>query len=112
MLGAATLALGGAVAIAQNGYQGQYDNQHWGHGPQGYTESFPEQGGPQIGARQGWQAGFQQGQSDREHGHSFRPTDVDAYKHIPHTPSGYSGDQFKNEYRQGFVKGYSKGYGR
>ncbi len=112
MMGAALLALAGTVAVAQNGYQGQYDNQHWGRGPQGYADNFPEQGGPQLGARQGWQAGFDQGQSDRQHGHSFRPTNVDAYKHVPDSPHDYPRNQFKDEYRQGFVKGYSRGYGR
>ena len=116
------LAFGGTAAFAQNGYgnqggyQGgngsQYDNDHWGRGPQGYANDYPEQGGPQFGARQGWQEGFRMGESDRQHGHSFRPTQLDEYKHIPSTPRGVNHDQFKNDYREGFVKGYSRGYGR
>ncbi len=120
-LAAALLTFGGTAALAQNGYGngggypgngGQYDNDHWGRGPQGYSNDYPEQGGPQYGARQGWQEGLRMGQSDRQHGHSFRPTQLDEYKHIPDSPRGYNKDQFKNDYRQGFVKGYSRGYGR
>ena len=119
---AVSAALSGSMAIAQygpprdgdrGGYQGQYDDQHWGHGPDGYADAYNEQGGrPMMGARQGWVAGMAQGQSDREHGHSYRPTHVDTFKHVPESPEGYSRDQFKQEYRDAFVKGYSRGYGR
>ena len=118
--GAATLALGSALAVAQYGpgqnqgqYQGGYDDQHWGHGPQGYSDQYHEQQGhPMLGARQGWVAGQAQGESDRQRGHSFRPTQVDTYKHVPRSPDGYPRDQFKNEYRDAFVRGYGHGYGR
>lgn len=107
---AAAFALAGAMAFAQNG---QYDDQHWGNGPNGYGDAYHEQQGrPMYGARQGWTAGFAQGQADKEHGHSFRPTQVNTYKHVPDSPQGYPRDQFKQEYRDAFVKGYSHGYGR
>ncbi len=94
-------------------YQGPYDDQHWGRGPQGYSDNYHEQQGrPMYGARQGWAAGMAQGESDRQHGHSFRPTKVDTYKNVPSSPSGYSRDQFKQEYRDAFVKGYQRGYGQ
>ncbi len=104
------LALGGSIAIAQ---PPQYDDQHWGHGPDGYADAYHEDPGhPMMGARQGWAAGLAQGQSDRDHHHSFRPTNVDTYKHVPDSPGGYPRDRFKQEYREAFVKGYSHGYGR
>ena len=95
-------AVGGAVAVAQ-------------YGPppgDGYGQYYHEQGRPMVGARMGWQAGFAQGRSDREHGHSFRPTHTDQFKHIPEAPEGYPHDRFKHEYRDAFVRGYSHGYGR
>ena len=106
----ATAALGSTLAVAQYG-PGQYDDQHWGNGPAGYADNYHEQQGhPMLGARQGWAAGQAQGQSDREHGHSNRPTQVDTYKHISDSPGGYPRDQFKQEYRDAFVKGYERGY--
>ncbi len=113
---AATFALGSALAVAQYGpaqYQGGYDDQHWGRGPEGYGDQYHEQQGrPMLGARQGWVAGQAQGESDRQQGHSFRPTHVDTFKHVPRSPDGYPRDQFKNEYRDAFVRGYQHGYGR
>ncbi len=107
---AATAVLGSAMAMALP--QGQYDDQHWGHGPDGYADQYHEQQGrPMLGARQGWLAGQAQGESDREHGHSNRPTHVDTYKHVPDSPQGYPRDQFKNEYRDAFIKGYEHAYG-
>ena len=97
-------ALAGGAAVAQQ------------YGPppgNGYDQSFHEQPNhPMVGARMGWQAGFAQGQSDREHGHSYRPTHTDQYKDVPDAPEGYPHDVFKNEYRRGFMKGYAHGYGR
>ncbi len=111
VMGAALLSAGGSLAVAQ--YQGQYDDQHWGRGPQGYSDYYHEEPGrPMMGARQGWSAGLAQGQDDREHGHSYRPTHVDTFKHVPDSPGGYPRDRFKQEYRDAFVKGYSRGYGR
>jgi hypothetical protein len=64
-----------------------------------------------LGARQGWAAGVAQGQSDQQQGHSYRPTHVDTFRHVPDSPGGYPRDQFKQEYRDAFVKGYGRGYG-
>ncbi len=112
---AAFITLSAGMALAQNGYgnHGQYDDQHWGHGPDGYADAYHEQDGrPMLGARQGWAAGQAQGQSDRQQGHSYRPTHVDTFKHVPDSPGGYPRDQFKQEYRDAFMKGYARGYGR
>ncbi len=63
-------------------------------------------------ARQGYSAGFSQGESDfREH-HSYRPTKVDTYKHVPESPKDFNRDDFKRAYREAFERGYAKGYGR
>jgi len=114
--GAATFTLGSALAVAQYGpgqYRGGYDDQHRDRSPQSYSDQYHEQGDrPTLSAQQGWVAGQAQGESDREQGHSFRPTQVDTFKHVPRSPDGYPRDQFKNEYRDAFVHGYQRGYGR
>ncbi len=106
--GLAVLLLSGTAAFAQYGQYRQY-----GPPQEGYGSYYREQGNrPLLGARQGWIAGLAQGQSDREYGHSFRPTKVNTYKHVPDAPQGYPRDAFKNEYRDAVIKGYSHGYGR
>jgi hypothetical protein len=97
LLGAALLA---PAALAQ-----------YGPPPEGYGQYYHEQQGhPMFGARQGWAAGIAQGQSDRQQGHSNRPTHVDTYRHVPRSPDGYPRDQFAHEYRDAFVRGYERGY--
>ncbi len=106
------LAVSATAAVAQYG-GGSYGDGQWGRGPDGYADQYhEEQGRPLLGARQGWIAGVAQGQSDRQYGHSFRPTHDGTYKHVPDSPHGYPRDEFKNEYRDAFVKGYAHGYGR
>ncbi len=51
------------------------------------------------------------GVSDRRTGHSFRPTHLDEYKHVPDSPPGVPRDEFKHFYREAFVRGYQRGYG-
>ncbi len=115
----AVLALGGTLAAAQYGPRygpptgpppGQWDDAHWGNGPQGYGEYYQEQGRPNYGARRGYSIGFDMGVSDRRTGHSFRPTHLDEYKHVPYAP-GVPRDEFKHFYREAFVRGYQRGYG-
>ena len=100
---AGAVAMTGAIAVAQ-------------YGPppgNGYDQYYHERDGHAMaGARMGWQAGFAQGQSDREHGHSYRPTHTDQYKDVPEAPENYPHDQFKHAYREAGVKGYAHGYGR
>lgn len=96
----AFLLLGGSavIASAQYGpgyrYQQQYDS-------------------PDNAAHWGFQDGFNDGSHDRVTGHSFRPTHDSNYKHAPeygHPP--IPRDEYKNLYREAYVRGYEKGYGR
>ena len=123
---AAMLALGSTLAVAQYGpqygpppgpqygpppQQQQWDDAHWGNGPQGYAEYYQEQGRPNFGARRGYSVGYEMGVSDRRTGHSYRPTHLDEFKHVPGTPYGVPRDEFKHFYREAFVRGYQRGYG-
>ncbi len=116
----AVLAFAGVLTASQAllaqgpsawGPQDRYDERTW-NAPRGYNDYYHENGNPNMAARQGYAAGFAQGESDfREH-HSFRPTHVDTYKHVPESPQGFNRDDFKRTYRESFERGYSKGYGR
>ena len=96
----AFLLLGGSavIASAQYGpgyrYQQQYDS-------------------PDNAGHWGYQDGYNDGSHDRATGHSFRPAHDAAYKHAPeygHPP--INRDEYKNIYREAYVRGYEKGYGR
>ena len=80
----------------------------------GATRYLPQQNeSPDYAAHWGYQDGFADGSHDRATGHSFRPTHDSAYKHAPeygHPPIGR--DEYKNIYREAYVHGYEKGYGR
>ena len=53
------------------------------------------------------------GSHDRATGHSFRPTHDGAYKHAPeYGHPEIRRDEYKNIYREAYVRGYQKGYGR
>jgi len=96
------LILGGGAAMASAQY-----------GP-GYNSAYREQSDPSdYAAHWGYQDGFADGSHDRTTGHSFRPTHDGAYKHAPeygHPP--INRDEYKNIYREAYVRGYEKGYGR
>jgi hypothetical protein len=96
------LLLGGSAAIAS----AQYSS--------GYGASYQQQSeSPDYAAHWGYQDGFSDGSHDRATGHSFRPTHDSAYKHAPeygHPP--IRRDEYKNIYREAYVRGYEKGYGR
>jgi hypothetical protein len=77
--------------------------------PRGYVMAYPENGTPNMVARQGYAAGFNQGQADVARGQTFRPTENKAYAHAK-IPKGMDKDQFKTEFREAFVKGYTNGY--
>lgn len=98
----AFLLLGGSAAIASAQY-----------GP-GYGSTYQQQyESPDYAAHWGYQDGFADGSHDRATGHSFRPTHDGAYKHAPeygHPP--IRRDEYKNIYREAYVRGYEKGYGR
>jgi len=66
-------------------------------------------------ARFGNQDGLEAGQRDRSDGHSYRPTEWESYKDADHGMSSSNGyrdsEDYKQEYRQAFMNGYSQGYG-
>jgi hypothetical protein len=84
------------------------DSSNW-QAPRGYDEAYPESGTPNMVARQGYFAGFNQGQADVSRGQAFRPTENKAYAHAK-IPKGMDKDQFKTEFRESFVKGYTTGF--
>ena len=84
------------------------DSSDW-HAPRGYDEAYPESGTPNMVARQGYAAGFTQGEADASRGKKFKPTESDAYEHA-HIPKGMNKDEFKQQFRASFVKGYTNGY--
>jgi hypothetical protein len=77
--------------------------------PRGYDEAYPENGTPNMVARQGYAAGFNQGEADASRGKKFQPTESDAYEHAQ-IPKGMNHDEFKQSFREAFVKGYTNGY--
>jgi hypothetical protein len=85
-----------------------YDSPEW-QAPRGYDQAYPESGKPNMVARQGYAAGFNQGQADASRGKKFKPTESDAYDHAK-IPEGMNKDSFKQEFREAFVKGYTSGY--
>ena len=84
------------------------DSASWS-APRGYDLAYPENGTANMVARQGYAAGFNQGQADVSRGQSFRPTENKAYAHAK-IPKGMDKDQFKTEFREAFVKGYTNAY--
>ena len=85
-----------------------YDSPNW-QAPRGYDTAYPESGTPNMVARQGYAAGFSQGQADAGRGKDFKPTESAAYEHAK-IPKGMDKDQFKEQFRDSFVKGYSNGF--
>jgi hypothetical protein len=77
--------------------------------PRGYDAAYPESGTPNMVARQGYAAGFSQGQADASRGKKFKPTESDAYDHAK-IPKGMDKDEFKEQFRVSFVKGYTSGF--
>jgi len=82
-----------------------HDSDNW-QAPRGYDLAYPESGTPNMVARQGYAAGFTQGQADAARGSKFKPTESEAYDHAK-IPKGMDKDQFKQQFRESFVKGYS-----
>src|SRR5580704_7222551 len=106
---ACTLTLGyGQPARAQDTTASSYDSPTW-QAPRGYDLAYPENGTPNMVARQGYAAGFNQGQADAAQGKKFRPTENGAYEHAK-IPKGMDKDQFRQQFRESFVKGYTNGF--
>jgi hypothetical protein len=85
-----------------------HDSSDW-HAPRGYDMAYPESGTPNMVARQGYAAGFSQGEADASRGKKFKPTESDAYDHAK-IPKGMDKDAFKMQFREAFVKGYTTGF--
>ena len=85
-----------------------HDSNDW-KAPRGYDLAYPESGTPNMVARQGYAAGFSQGQADAARGKKFKPTESDAYDHAK-IPKGMDKDAFKLQFREAFVKGYTSGF--
>jgi hypothetical protein len=85
-----------------------HDSSNW-QAPRGYDLAYPESGTPNMVARQGYAAGFSQGQADLGRGKKFKPTESDAYDHAK-IPKGMDKDTFKLQFRESFVKGYTNGF--
>jgi hypothetical protein len=111
----AVLALAGscAGAFAQYGPPPQYGPQYMPAPQSSYWQQYHEDRVPNYAARWGFHAGEVNGQRDRDTGHSYRPAHDDAYKHVPSSNGiPIPRDEFKNIYRDAYIKGYSAGYGR
>ena len=84
------------------------DNSAW-QAPRGYDEAYPENGKPNMVARQGYAAGFNEGMADASRGKKFKPTESDAYAKAQ-VPKGMDKEEFRQSFREAFVKGYTNGY--
>jgi hypothetical protein len=94
----AVLLLGGSAIMASAQYGPGYRYQQQNESP---------------AAHWAYQDGFNDGSHDRATGHSFRPTHDSNYKHAPkYEHLAMPRDEYKNIYREAYVHGYEKGYGR
>jgi hypothetical protein len=98
----------------RQGYDAGYDNITSGASAN-YSPlpASPAAGSSDQQAEQfGYQDGLAAGRKDQRHGDKFKPEDHDFYKDADHgwTTSLGTKDNFKQFYRQGFVRGYQEGY--
>ena len=105
---ACALSLGMAMPVHAQDAAYDWQSQGW-HAPRGYDQAYAENGTPNMVARQGYSAGFNEGQADASRGKKFQPTDNKAYEKAV-IPKGMNKDDFKQQYREAFVKGYTNGY--
>ena len=95
----------------RQGYAAGYDNIINGSAARNAPETNLGPGDQQ--ARQfGYQDGLAAGRADQMKGHAFKPDDHHLYKDATHGWATELGtkEQFKQLYREGFVKGYEEGY--
>ncbi|MBV9670433.1 MAG: hypothetical protein JOZ43_05705 [Acidobacteriales bacterium] len=87
-----------------NNNGGYYGNNGGYYGNNGGYGSNPQQ--------VGYQDGVNDGSKDRATGHSFRPTEQQAYKNADHFYNQAYGSRqsYKDAYRQGYTSGYQQGY--
>jgi hypothetical protein len=116
---------------ARHGQRFQPESNNWhGHDDRyayrkGYERGFneagsyreaPVYGGGEYGVRSarqiGYQDGLNDGQYDRQSGHSFRPEHGDNFKHADrgYIPNYGNKNFYKQDYRNAYEDGYSKGY--
>jgi hypothetical protein len=93
------------VGSAQAGFA---QDANWA-APRGYDMAYPENGTPNMVARQGYAAGFNEGQDAVTHGRKFDPEDNKSYGKAV-IPKGMDKNEFKQEYREAYVKGYTNAY--
>jgi len=98
--------------VNSNGRWGRdRDRAGYGYGNGGYGNSGYNRGN--NGAQQvGYADGVNDGRQDRQTGHSFRPTQQQAYKNADHNYNqAYGGrQQYKDAYRVAYQQGYQQGY--
>jgi hypothetical protein len=104
----AGLAFACVISLAPQGWSQNYDSQNWS-APRGYDMAYPENGHPNMVARQGYAAGFNEGQDAVAHGRKFDPEGNKSYGKAV-IPKGMDKDEFKDQYRQAYVKGYTNAY--
>ena len=104
----AGVALACALSLAPQGWSQDYDSQNW-TAPRGYDMAYPESGHPNMVARQGYSAGFNEGQDAATHGRKFDPEGNKSYGKAV-IPKGMDKNEFKQEYREAYVKGYTNAY--
>jgi hypothetical protein len=88
-----------------------YDAPNW-QAPRGYDEFYHENGTPNMVARQGYAAGFTQGESDFSRRRKFDPSHAGYYKNVPSSPKGFDRNNFVMTYREAFEHGYTRGFNR
>ena len=97
-----------ALSLAPQGWSQDYDSQSWA-APRGYDMAFPENGHPNMVARQGYAAGFNEGQDALAHNRKFDPEGNRSYGKAV-IPKGMDKNEFRQEYREAYVKGYTNAY--
>ena len=97
---------GGSYGNAPYNPNGTYNGGYYGNG--GYNS----QDGMRVAQQYGYQDGLREGASDRQTGHSFRPTNDTGYRLATNGYQAQFGtrDQYRQWYRQAYQQGYQQGY--
>jgi hypothetical protein len=97
----------------RQGYDAGYENiMNGGREMHGDRDADHMASGDRQAEQFGYQDGLAAGRHDQMKGEKFKPADHDLYKDGTHgwTASLGTKDQFKQLYREGFMKGYQDGY--